>query len=332
MMPKPLRDKPVFICGHPKAGTSLLRAVLDAHPQLVVYPEESIFFRRFLPKASKLDLPEQVQLAEKELIHIFQWNNKRPVPSQEGYPDRDYSFVPFEEVRQKFSQIIKENYRHSGDILCAAVLAYGQVSHQINPQTTWWVEKSPYNEYFADQIFEWWPQARCIHIVRDPRDNFVSYRRKHPDWNAEFFSQNWLRSTQAGVHNQERFTSERYLLLRYEDFTVSPQERLKELVAFLGINWDDSLAEPTRAGQQWSGNSMFANQFQSISSAPVARWKEKLDREDAAVISMMTKPLIQNLGYSNQSELEGMKRHSPNAVWRVASWPILRRIKHLFNH
>lgn len=46
-----LRDRPIFICGHPKSGTSLLRNLLDFHPQLVVYPEESRFFRQFLPLA-----------------------------------------------------------------------------------------------------------------------------------------------------------------------------------------------------------------------------------------------------------------------------------------
>jgi hypothetical protein len=44
-----LRDHPVFICGHPKAGTSLVRSILDSHPQLIVYPEETVFFRRYLP-------------------------------------------------------------------------------------------------------------------------------------------------------------------------------------------------------------------------------------------------------------------------------------------
>ena len=40
-MDVPLRDRPVFICGHPKSGTSLLRNLLDSHSELVVYPEET---------------------------------------------------------------------------------------------------------------------------------------------------------------------------------------------------------------------------------------------------------------------------------------------------
>src|SRR5690349_5530581 len=37
-------NSPVFIIGHPKSGTSLLTAMLDSHPQLMVLPEESDFY------------------------------------------------------------------------------------------------------------------------------------------------------------------------------------------------------------------------------------------------------------------------------------------------
>ena len=46
-----LRDSPIFICGHPKSGTSLLRSILDSHPEIIVYPEETGFFRRYLPNS-----------------------------------------------------------------------------------------------------------------------------------------------------------------------------------------------------------------------------------------------------------------------------------------
>jgi hypothetical protein len=185
------------------------------------------------------------------------------------------------------------------------------------------VEKSPYNEYFAQQIFAWWPEACCVHILRDPRDNFVSYRRKHSDWRAEFFANNWRRSTQAGDDNQQRFGAQRYLILRYEDLVRSPEAKLKELAEFLDIDWDASLTAPTRAGEQWAGNSMFADQFQSISAAPVARWKESLATEEAAVIEWITRPLLEKWGYP--AETLQNARLARRARWRATTWPIRRR-------
>jgi tetratricopeptide (TPR) repeat protein len=39
---------PVFICGHPKSGTTLLLALLDFNQDLAVFPEETTFFRYFI--------------------------------------------------------------------------------------------------------------------------------------------------------------------------------------------------------------------------------------------------------------------------------------------
>jgi hypothetical protein len=320
-----LRNRPLFICGHPKAGTSLVRAVFDSHPQLIVYPEETVFFRRFLPQAAGLDLEGQLGLAERQLIHIFRWNSANPTPDQEDYPGRDYSSISFEEVRSRMRLIAAQNHRHPGDILSAAVLAFGEVSQQVNPQSCWWVEKSPYNEYYAGQIFDWWPEARCIHILRDPRDNFASYRRKHPNWTAEFFAANWLRSTRAGIENRERFSPQRYYLLRYEDLVREPQAYLGELQQFLEIEWDPALTAPTRAGEQWQGNSMFASQFQEISKAPVGRWKDRLTSLEAAVIELKCAGLLEECGYAPQASQNSSPALRLATSLRLAVWPIRRR-------
>jgi hypothetical protein len=321
-----IRNHPVFICGHPKAGTSLLRAVFDSHPQLVVYPEETIFFRRYLPAAQGFDLEGQLALADRLLIHIFRWNPTNPTNDQEGYPDRDYSSISYEQVRKRLHEIARQDYRHPGSILSAAMLAYGEVSGVSLPAVQHWVEKSPYNEYYARQIFDWWPDARCLHILRDPRDNFVSYRRKHPNWEPEFFAANWIRSTAAGLGNLDRFGSERYCLLRYEDLTQEPKVYLEKVKDFLQIDWDASFYSPTRAGEKWQGNSMFADRFQEISAAPVARWKEKLTPQETAIIELKAGKMMERSDYTPQV-FQGMSTSDQVAVrWRLFTFPIRRML------
>lgn len=330
-----LRNRPLFICGHPKSGTSLLRAIFDSHPQLVVYPEETVFFRRYLPKAQGLDLNSQLELADQLLLHIFRWTASNPVPDQDDFPGRDYSSIPFEEVRSQFRTFVGEQIDNLGEILSAAVMAFGKVSGQTGEDTRRWVEKSPYNEYYTQKIFSWWPSARCIHIVRDPRDNFASYRRKHPNWAPEFFAANWARSVNTGLDNQRLFAADRYLILRYEDLTRSPAEEIQKITEFLQIDWDSTLTAPTRAGEQWRGNSMFANLFEEISAAPIARWKDQLAPIETAVIELGTAPLFEKFGYKSETgEARGV---SPRlmANTRLLTWPIRRRFrltKHEANH
>jgi hypothetical protein len=293
-----LRDSPVFIAGHPKSGTSLLRSVLDSHPELVAYPEETSFFRRYLPKASGKKLLEKTVLSDRYLTHIFEWNQTNPPAHQAGFPDRDYAHIPVVQVRRAMNQLVAERFRHDGDMLSAVILAYGQVAGQITSSTHRWVEKTPYNEHYSAQIFAWWPAALMVHTVRDPRDNFASYRRKHSNWSPEAFAMSWVRSTQAGFDNLARYGADHYWMLCYEDLVVAPEARLRQLCQFLQINDDPSLRHPARGGKPWAGNSMFEDQFSTISAAPVGRWQETLSAEDAAALELVAAPWMRRLGYT----------------------------------
>jgi hypothetical protein len=311
-----LRDSPVFIAGHPKSGTSLLRSVLDSHPELVAYPEETNFFRSYLPRAAGVDLQHKLALSDQYLTHIFEWNQANPPAHQAGYPDRDYSYIPLNQVRQSVREYMAERFSHDGDMLSAVILAFGKASGQLTEQSHLWVEKTPYNERYAAQIFEWWPDARIVHTVRDPRDNFASYHRKHVDWSPESFALNWLQSTQAGLDNRRLYGPSRYLLLRFEDLTSNPEAELSQLCQFLGINDDPSLRRPVRGGKPWGGNSMFADQFTTISAAPVGRWTESLQPDEVATLELIAGPVMQQLDYLLQGDVAGLDAASRRLVIR----------------
>lgn len=303
-----LRDSPVFIAGHPKSGTSLLRSVLDSHPELLTYPEETSFFRRYLPKASGKGLLEKLVISDMTLTHIFEWNQTNPPAHQAGFPDRDYSNIPVAEVRRVVQQLVAEKFRHEGDMLSAVILAYGKVTGKITPTTHLWVEKTPYNEHYTTKIFTWWPAALVLHMVRDPRDNFASYQRKHSNWSPEAFALNWARSTQAGLDNIARYGENRYWMLRYEDLVSDPETILQQLCQFLHIYDDPSLRRPARGGIQWTGNSMFSDQFTAISAAPVGRWQETLTSDEIAPLEVVAAPVMRRLGYTLSGQVSSLDK------------------------
>jgi hypothetical protein len=319
-----LSDRPVFICGHPKSGTSLVRSLLDSHPQLVVYPEETLFFRRFLPQARGLGLDEKLALADRLLIHLFEWNLIDPPPHQAGMLDRDYTDVSYEAVRQAMRDRIAEQYRHDGDLLCAAVLAFGEVSGQLTERTTRWAEKTPYTEHAAEQILTWWPEALFIHVVRDPRDNYLSYRRKHPEWSPATFGVSWSRSTRAGLTHQKAYGRGRYWVLRYEQLTHSPEETLEAMRQFVGIADHPILRTPTRNGKAWRGNSMFGEQFQEISAASSGRWTKSMSADDLAVLEGLARRPMLEMGYEPSGAR--LTHASPGAVWRYAKTSLKQKL------
>lgn len=300
-----LRDRPIFICGHPKSGTSLLRGVLDSHPQVITYPEETSFFRRYLPKAQGKSLEEKLALSDRFITHIFEWNTVNPLEHQKDYPGRDYSDISVAEVRAELRRLVAERFSHDGDMLSAAMLAFGHVTGKWTDASLRWVEKTPFNEHFVRQIFAWWPQALCIHVVRDPRDNFASYRRKQENWTSRQFAASWRRSTREGLDHQKRFGKDRYMLVRYEDFTSAPAEMIQNLCAFMGISADESMLTPTRGGKSWQGNSMFSEKFESISSAPVGRWKDSLSTEELVTLETIDRLQMDALHYTRSDSKLG---------------------------
>jgi hypothetical protein len=292
-----LRDHPVFICGHPKSGTSLLRSVLDSHPELLVYPEETVFFRRYLPKVQGKTLEEKLDLANDYLLHIFTWNRDAPVPSQKDFPDRDYTNVSFSQVKEALRQLASKNLRHDGDLLFNAMAAFGVVSGSLNEITHHWVEKTPYNERYVERILDWWPEALFIHVIRDPRDNYASYQRKHPEWGSQAFANSWQNSTLMGLQYQLRLGTDRYWVLRYEDFLLQIDPYIEKLCKFLDIQDHPTLRTPTRNGKDWFGNSMFGERFEGIDTTPLGRWKQRLSAEDVLITEWAAAEAMRRLDY-----------------------------------
>lgn len=287
----------LFICGHPKSGTSLLMTMLDSHPELVVYPEESHFFRTFLPAYFLDPNADLVELAQNYLLHIFDWNQTNPPDHQAGFSDRDYSVFSLREIERHFERLLQAHGRRLEVVLPAAILSYGFVSGQVSERTRYWVEKTPYNEQFAGEIFTYWPEAKCLHILRDPRDNFASYRKKHTDWTPEQFAYSWWKSFAAGQQNAKRFGRDRYRIILYEDLVQSPAGIIEEIVDFIGIQNDPILRRPTRAGEKWAGNSMFGDSFGKISQKPAGRYKDSLSDEIISKIEVLLRSDLHSVGY-----------------------------------
>jgi hypothetical protein len=88
-------------------------------------------------------------------------------------------------------------------------------------------------EHVAGSILRELPEAKMIHMVRDPRVLLVTgaSSRRSPErlgWNTA----RWTASADVAQINQERFPAQ-YLVLRYEDLWFRPEEALQRVCRFL---------------------------------------------------------------------------------------------------
>jgi hypothetical protein len=333
-MPDKQEKSPVFICGYPKSGTTLLLALMDSHPDLLVFPEETKFFRNIVGRPERCN-PNYV--LEHTGVRAFGFDQVR-WPS--GY--RDYSAIDFEAYQRCLNQHWANCDKVEPCLLESVISCFGQLTGQA--QKLYWVEKTPLNENYLNKAVNWWSDLRAIYIIRDPRDNYCSYQKTrqqrrqasevrfheaekedHPSdlekrkpsiprtLVPDEFIAYWFES----LNNWERFAvchPDKSLLIRYEDLVRFPRQAMERVCSFLRISWDEVLLQPTRNGVFWSGNSMHGTEFKGISTASVGKYKEVLsEREVCYLEAWLRHPILRyewQLAYQPVS-LFGLLRYMP---------------------
>ncbi|MCX6267883.1 MAG: sulfotransferase [Bacteroidetes bacterium] len=214
-----------FILGRPRSGTTLLKTLFDAHPNVKIPPELPIF----LPLYQKF---KHVKTWDKEHIlsfvdHIFQ-----PGELKHSIPDvLRINRVSFTEALLKMEHnctiqdlLIKLN-EHSYSVFSKReILLVG--------------DKNPVYSVYMNRLINIFPKAWFICIIRDYRDNFISLKNlkdvilETPVLTLQMAR--WVYVTKLFLSCQTRFP-DRFYIIRYEDLVTNPQESFAELCAFLSI-------------------------------------------------------------------------------------------------
>ena len=147
-----------FIVGHPRSGTSLLLALLDGHPDLLVLPFETHLF----DWARSRD-PVTAVLARTRLWPTL----RRHRPSMSRDEVDDVLARAFRETREPRARLV------------ALIEGWRELTGE--PQETRWVEKTPRHLYESATFLRWFPaDARILVIRRDPRDVIASALKEKP--------------------------------------------------------------------------------------------------------------------------------------------------------
>jgi len=175
--------------------------------------------------------------------------------------------------------------------------------------------------------------------LRDPRDNFATYKRKHPGLTVENFALNWAVSTEIALWAHKRFSN--FYFVKYESLVQEPAKEVQHLCSILNINQKESLFLPTRNGKPWRGNSMYGTKFDGISSKSVGRYKDNLDKSEIGYIENVLSKYLKLFGYSDNKCSEaspvgfGLKVKRNVFLWHLLNkspqvYLLLKRLKGLF--
>ncbi len=105
------------------------------------------------------------------------------------------------------------------------------------------VDKMPHNFVALGFIALFFPNARIVHCIRNPADNFISAYQNPINPNhsyayaAESYALYYKEYLRLMQHWQQLLPG-RIFTLRYEDMVANPEDKTRQLLEFLGLPWD----------------------------------------------------------------------------------------------
>ena len=295
--------RPVFVMGIPRSGTTLIQSLLDGHPQLLVDVADAHFSRwytqiyawRFWLRCSDFD--DQLDLAEEYMIsYIF----NQASPYYRGF----LSHIPIDEIKCTFRELISISERKPKDFLEAYFHALGTASGALTDKTKYWVDKTLNNEYLFDRYRTWWPYAKFIFVIRDPRDVYSSYRNRdiknsRKATGVDALAYVWHRSVRMVMKCQQVMSVQQYCVIKYEELVNTPEAVVGRLVDFLQIEAASSLFTPTKGMGKvtWGGNPESGKKEFGIYTSATGKWAKTLDAQDVQKVESLLHHEMEFIGY-----------------------------------
>jgi len=203
----------------------------------------------------------RVNIFQKGLLRYFGKNNFTNMFIQESY----YSPPKSEE---NFNQIFNQ-----------FILSYFQKASELN-QSKIVIDHTPSSLIHFNQIQTMVPDAKLLHIFRDPRDIVCSYKTK--DWGSTSIKENviWI----CDVLNRwdvikNQLNTNSFIEVKFESLIKNMDSELKQVCKFLNIQFNDS----------------FLNI--DVSRHNIGRWKKDLNEREVSIVNEQLSSHISNLGY-----------------------------------
>lgn len=247
-------DSLVFIIGHPRSGTTYLHYLLSKDPQFSYCSIVQCFFPNtfklfgWLPKIFfKISLPEKRHMDDLRLSYDAAFEEEFALGNQVeqsmacGYyfPQKLYHYFSKGVLLEREED--KTNWQKHWSFYLKKI-AWLNNSKNL-------VVKSPYNICRTEAILEIFPNAKFIHIYRDPLEVYASSKKLLQKILPEMALQNWSdEMIEAFVMNSYKETFRDFLEVKesipknqlfelsYDSLTKSPKKQVEKAYNQLNIN------------------------------------------------------------------------------------------------
>ncbi len=292
--------RPGFLVGEGRSGTTLLSSILNRHPRLCVTPETHFF--RLLH-----GYPGGAEAFARDWPASLEWMAARMEPTPDWQPDA-----------QRWLGVLSPAERRHYPGHARLFLVIGDEFAQARGKFEW-IEKTPPHIRFLPWLRARFPDAPIIHLVRDGRDVADSLSRmawSNLDRDAHLLRWAW----RVGRARRQLAGDPRSFSLRYEDLVEAPEEAVRQLCAFLGLDYQAAMLVPdgSEGGLIETGQDHKELVRQPITRARLARWRETYAPDQLRRAERLIGHELAAWGYPLETDTTGDRS-------LMLAWPLPRR-------
>src|SRR5687767_1610349 len=280
-----------FVVGVGRSGTTLLRLMLDAHPEMAV-PPETAFVPKLIDAAREEDATPE-SLAEVLVTHR-RWG--------------DFG-LEADELTERWRALPQIK---PGPAVRTFFELYAE--KQGKPR---WGDKTPGYTQHIRKISKVLPEARFIHLIRDGRDVTLSRTQTLAlkDVPIAKSARRWKKRLKRARRQGAKV--DHYLELRYETLVSEPEATIRQICEFIELPFDPAMLShherseerlqeldrdiPAMGGRlprsAESRMALHERTTKPIDTEAIGKWRTQMAPEDVAEFESVAGDLLVELGY-----------------------------------
>ncbi|MCK4871803.1 MAG: sulfotransferase [Phycisphaerales bacterium] len=269
-----------FIVGTGRSGTTLLQAMLSSHPRIGI-PAETKFFQRWDPADLRFGGEPLASDALDAYLQAF-------------FNSEDWQLMDL--PRERVEAAMRESDGSARNLFLALLRVYEAESGKERIG-----EKSPLHCRKVDRIRAILPEAKFIHIYRDPRDVVASMLgMSWTQGTVRGLARSWFKTMREHLICLREVPDSHYTGVRLETLVARPEEELKRLCDFLGETFDPAmLAFHDREERGYAESEKWWKEQtrQPLSEQSIGRFQRDLTKRQIAQVERIVGPLLERFNY-----------------------------------
>jgi protein-tyrosine sulfotransferase len=168
-------------------------------------------------------------------------------------------------------------------------------------------DKNPENSLHIKILLKVFPEAKFIHMVRDPRDSVNSHSRSFGKKDIYIIARSWV-GYNVSIQKIKEKTPLKFHTLLYEELIVNTKNTLVSLCEFLDVPFSDSMMKNRfmERMEDMKQNKFFKRMekihqslLEPINIKNIGKWEREMNSESIAITEAIAGPLARNkYGYT----------------------------------